>query len=179
MEENKKIMQMMDWDIWHVYSTFFVEEILPLKDIAELIVKYGFCKNVFLSTKEIFWKEGKNAQNGILDIQKKGYERKAKVNLPYNKIDYNLEGFNQSFKMFFYESDIFNGIYFNSFQYIRCFLEPIYLYEHKSFKILYPQVKIYDNGVVLITYRMTSSKKQISVDDFIPEYLNLYKTISR
>lgn len=175
MGNNDRKMQIMDWDIWHVYSTFFIEEIMPLEEIAGLLVKYDFCNNIFSSEEEIFWKQGKNIYREAINIQKKGYERKAKVNLPYKKIDYNLEGFNQSFKMFFYESDIFNSIYFNSFTYIRCFLEPIYLYEQKSYKILYPQIKIYDNGVVLITYRVISSKKQISVDNFIPEYLNLYK----
>lgn len=175
MEETNKNMKIIDWNIWHVYSTFFIEEIMPLKEIAELLIKYDFCKNIFSSTKEIFWKEDKNLHKEVMSIQKKGYERKAIATFPYKKIDYNLEGFNQSFKMFFYESDIFNSLYFNSFSYIRCFLEPIYIYEQKSFKILYPQVKIYDNGVVLITYRIISSKKQISTENFIPEYLNLYK----
>lgn len=169
-------MLLKDWDIWLNYSTYFIEDIPPLKNIKELLVKNGFCKNVFSSEdNHLLWKDANTIYEDVLIINKRGHERKAAIKFPNNLKGYNLECVIQSSKMLFDEKDIFNFSYLNSFHYIRCFIDPIYIYENKTLSILYPQLKIYNNGVILITFRIISSKDPISSDDFISKYLNLYR----
>lgn len=170
----KNTMKIKEWNIWHSYSTFFIEDNYELEDIAYKFVESDLCPLVFSQDLKVWWKEDdhvKEATIEILDYTDHGFNFK----LPKISNKYLLEGLGQYLKMWHAESNLLNAKYRSSFSFIRGFMNPCRFKSGPRPVILYPQIKLYDNGTISIFFRQLSPDFEYPVESFIEHEVNLFR----
>lgn len=170
----EKTMYITEWNIWHSYSTFFIEEIYQLEDIAYKLVKSDLCPLVFMQDLKIWWKEEGEVKNHKLEIMEyspSGFNFK----IPNISNRYILECLNQFLIMWHAESGLLNEKYRNSFKYIRGAMNPCRFKSGQRPVLLYPQIKLYNNGMINLLFRQISPVFNYPVESFIEHEVNLFK----
>jgi hypothetical protein len=180
-KEHKMILK--DWDIWHSYSNYFIEDFsgLDLKDIARLLVQSNLCAVVYHSDNQIWWKDSHEIKKENVDIKKVDGANWI-FTLDTSKFgqverNYALEGAFQASTMRISELRLFGPEYLESFSYIRGYLNACYIYQGDRVVTLYPQMKIYNNGIFNLTFRLLAAddRREYPIDAFIEHDVNFFK----
>ena len=177
-EEDTMILK--DWDIWHSYTNYFVEDFsgLDLKDIAILLVRSNLCAVVYHSDNQIWWREDSEIKTENVNIKKvDGVNWIFTLDTSkFKQVDKNyvLEGAFQASRMRISENRLFVPAYLYSFTYIRGYLNACCIYQGGRVVTLYPQIKIYNNGVFNITFRVFApdDRREYPIDTFIEHDVN-------
>jgi len=165
-------MILKDWDVWLNYAWYYTDDITEMQSIAYSLVDDALCKVVYDSNGYVYWKVDNKIKHERLEIIQFGHEAKAKFNFPKELSDYPLEGSSQSLKMHWHEMYLLN---MSKFTYIRGFLGPCYFTINDKSIILYPQIKLYSNGVFILSYRIISPKEKYAVKNLIEKEINLFR----
>lgn len=151
----EKSMQITKWEIWKTYSTYTNRtfNIGELKKLSEILVKNNIVTSIFSSDGSVIWKdEEKVKKDKIFDWNSSSKNLGFLKKLP----DYAAEGIFQFYIMWNREERILKNMHFD-YPYIKGFLSPInvtFTTEHK--KLLYPQLTIYNTGILNLTFRIMS-----------------------
>ena len=75
------------------------------------------------------------------------------------------------------ELNLFSPQYLNMFSYIRGYLNACYIGLGDRVIALYPMIKIYNNGVLILSFRIIAPINHVEylIDDFIKYDVNLYQ----
>jgi len=178
-------MQLHAWNVWHCYSTYFLEELGDIQVIADRLMRTGVPAFV-MSSDGMCW--GRAASGGIAEFHlnpvRQGPTRGTTVHLPSGLSAYAFECAFQSGWMYDAESYLLESP-FDQQRYIRAFLPMCQLcYERPATKnepartlelLVYPQLKLYEDGVLLTELRILSGAPPYSMDQFIGEGVNLFE----
>lgn len=167
-----KGMMLKDWDIWHSYTTYFIENITNLEYIAEKLIKNKLCTSVYHSSGYIWWDDNPKIGQSILpDYPTLGQIRKSILEIK-NLDGYAQEGIYEAAWMRRSEIKLLSEKYLETFAYIRGYIGACYLIQGGRTVIVYPQIKIYNNGVVTISFRVISPKRDYPLDVFVKNDVN-------
>lgn len=167
----EKSMQITKWEIWKTYSTYTnrIFKFSELKKISEILVKNNMVTSIFMSDCSIIWKDGEKLKEGqIFDLNY------SEILALLNKLpDYAAEGIHQFYLMWNSEERILKDLHFD-FPYLKGFLSPIKVtFTSNHAKILYPQLTIYNTGVLNLTFRIISPDKyNYEINNFIYHEIN-------
>lgn len=167
----EKTMKLTEWNIWHSHSSFFIEDNYELEDVAYNLVKSDLCPLVFSQDLKVLWKEEGEVKEEYIEIL--DYER-FQVKVPKISNEYLLEGLWEFLKMSHAESNLLKAKYLNSFSFIRCFMNPCRFKSGQRPVILYPQIKLYNNGTFNISLRQISPTFEYPVESFIENEVNIF-----
>ncbi|MBI5679633.1 MAG: hypothetical protein HZC47_01870 [Methanobacterium sp.] len=172
-------MIIKEWDIWNSNLTYFIYEIKNLENIAESLVDNELCTLVCHSNGNVWWKDENRVESGIIKTEKKEY-RKSDINIPkkLKKSEYLSNNANIAALMRFDELIIFKKEYLDSFSYIRGYINSCYMEKDGKTIVLYPQIKLYNNGVMEVSFRIELLKSEneppkYEIDDFIEKLVNI------
>lgn len=164
-------MQITKWEIWKTYSTYTNRtfKFSELKKVSEILVKNNIVTSIFLSDCNIMWKDGeKIKEDQIFDLNY------SEILALLNKLpNYAAEGIHQFYLMWSSEERILKDIHFD-FPYLKGFLSPIKItFTSNHTNILYPQLTIYNTGVLNLTFRIISPPKyNYEINNFIYNEIN-------
>lgn len=151
----EKSMKITKWEIWKTYSTytnriFNTEE---LKILSEILVKNNIVTVVFISDCTVIWDDkGIIKKDKIFDLNSSSESIELLNKLP----DYAAEGIFQFYNMWDSEEKILRNIH-NEYSYVKGFLSPIILtFDNGKTKTLYPQLTIYNTGILNLNFRIIS-----------------------
>ena len=170
----EKSMQITQWEIWKTYSTytdrsFNIEE---LNKLSEILVKNNIVTSIFGSDCNIFWKDGEKVKKDkIFDFASYTENLGLLTKLP----NYAAEGIYQFYSMWNSEERILKNIHYD-YPYIKGFLSPINVtFTTGHAKILYPQLTIYNTGILNLTFRIMSPEPVFNyeINSFIYNEINL------
>ena len=167
----EKSMQITKWEIWKTYSTYTNRTFnySELKEISEILVKNNLVTSILMSDCSIIWKDGKKVkEDQIFDFNY------SQILALLNKLPgYAAEGIHQFYLMWKSEERILKDLHYD-FPYIKCFLSPINVtFTSNHTKILYPQLTIYDTGILNLTFRIISPDKyNYEINNFIYNEIN-------
>ena len=167
----EKSMQITKWEIWKTYSTYTNRTFnySELKEISEILVKNNLVTSILMSDCSIIWKDGKKVkEDQIFDFNY------SQILALLNKLPgYAAEGIHQFYLMWKSEERILKDLHYD-FPYIKCFLSPIMVtFTPDHTKILYPQLTIYDTGILNLTFRIISPDKyNYEINNFIYNEIN-------
>ncbi len=151
----EKSMQITKWEIWKTYSTYTnrTYNIGELKKISENLVKNNIVTSIFSSDGSVIWKENEKVKNDkIFDWNSSSENLGLLKKLP----DYGAEGIFQFYIMWNREERILKNMHFD-YPYIKGFLSPINVtFTTGHTKLLYPQLTIYNTGILNLTFRIMS-----------------------
>ena len=170
----EKSMQITKWEIWKTYSTytdrtFNIEE---LNKLSEILVKNNIVVSIFDSDCNVFWNDGEKVKKDkIFDFNSLSENLALLTKLP----NYAAEGIYQFYSMWNSEERILKNIHYD-YPYIKGFLSPINVTcTTGQTKTLYPQLTIYNTGVLNLTFRIMSPEPVFNyeVNSFIYNEINL------
>lgn len=167
-------MRLNEWNIWHNTSTY-IFGIDNLHDIANKLISSGLCRAVYHTDKVAYWKQGKQVESSDVITGETTHGYGAIFNWTKKPDDYILEAIYQSASLHDYELKLFSDIAIEDLVYIRGFLDVCIISTDDHAIILYPMIKLYENGVITIIYRIISPEKEHDLDYLINNYLNLFK----
>ncbi|UUA74211.1 hypothetical protein [Cellvibrio sp. QJXJ] len=173
-------MKIKDWDIWHVYSSFLDVTNLSLHNIAYKAVKSKLAVCALHRDGETWWQTNQGVKVGFTKIEMNSQSTGAciKKEMQLNEGEeldaYTLEAWYQASYFRFSEMKLCNEEA-NSPEYIRLVLSEFHLTskEYEIGVVLYPVIKLYENGIVLVQFRSISNGKNTLINDFINRYVNL------
>ena len=151
----EKSMQITKWEIWKTYSTYTNRtfNIGELKKLSEILVKNNIVTSIFSSDGSVIWKENEKVKNDkIFDWNSSSENLGLLKKLP----DYAAEGIFQFYLMWNCEERILKNMHFD-YPYLKGFLSPINVtFTTGHTKLLYPQLTIYNTGILNLTFRIMS-----------------------
>nr|WP_295605147.1 hypothetical protein [uncultured Methanobrevibacter sp.] len=151
----EKSMKITKWEIWKTYSTYTNRtfNIGELKKLSEILVKNNIVTSIFSSEGSVIWKdEEKLKKDKIFDLNYFSENLGLLKKLP----DYAAEGIFQFYLMWNCEERILKNMHFD-YPYIKGFLSPINVtFTTGHTKLLYPQLTIYNTGILNLTFRIMS-----------------------
>ena len=153
----EKSMQITKWEIWKTYSTYTDRtfNIRDLKKLSEILVENNIVTSIFNSEGNVIWKdEGKIKKDHIFDMNSMSINLDLLNKLP----DYTAEGIYQFYLMWRSEERILKNMHVD-YPYIKGFLSPINVtFTSGHAKTLYPQLTIYNTGILNLSFRIISSE---------------------
>ena len=170
----ERSMQITKWEIWKTYSTytdrtFNIEE---LNKLSEILVKNNVVASIFDFDCNILWNDGEKVRKDkIFDFNDLSENLELLNKLP----NYAAEGIYQFYSMWNSEERILKNIHYD-YPYIKGFLSPINVtFSTGQTKILYPQLTIYNTGILNLTFRIISPTPVFNyeVNSFIYNEINL------
>ena len=168
----EKSMQITKWEIWKTYSTYTNRtfNIGELKKLSEILVKNNIVTSIFSSDGSVIWKdEEKVKKDKIFDWNSFSENLGLLKKLP----DYAAEGIFQFYLMWNCEERILKNMHFD-YPYLKGFLSPINVtFTTGHTKLLYPQLTIYNTGILNLTFRIMSPDKfDYELNSFIYNEIN-------
>lgn len=170
-------MDIKDFDIWYIYSSYFDKENINLQKIAKNFIELDCAQIVLDLDRNIYWKNEKEKVK-IDKIKAIGNFENYTLEFPEDlKEKQHIEFAYQGAQMIINSQNLLNDYLYDFCNYIRIYCAPYYLHNSDNdFTVsLYPQIKIFENGIVQIIFRKIGPDENISIDNFVNDYINLYK----
>jgi len=170
-------MLLKEWEIWDTYATYFLEPIKALDNAAINLVESGLFEGAFVSEGRFYWRHNSTVVSASINMSlgssRSSMEFRIKPAAPEE--NYPREAMFQSIYLRFAEIKQFRqGGQFPA-RYIRGHLGECVLTADKYHYLVYPIVKIFETGVMLVELRIGSPDAKMTVRDFVAEFVNLYK----
>lgn len=168
-------MNLLFWNVYLNYSTYFIKPIKDLGEAARQLVANELCEAAYSTDGLAYWKTKTEVREYPISIKRLGYSSEAEIQLPQGLSGYSAECIYQASYMRYFELLLFNQIFLEQTAYVRAFMQPaLFSFEQKRI-ILYPQVKLYQNGVMTICFRIIAPNHPYPINDLIENEINLYK----
>ena len=173
-------MVLNEWQLWHTYSTFFTVEVQDLEAAGRALVESGIAVCALHRDGKTFWESNNLICEGRTSIRMSSNSDKASISLAPNDAKMSLNAFAKAswlqacslrfneIRQFGDDENLPPEAYTRAFL-GRCDLD---LGEEGLFYI-YPNLKLYASGVVLIEFQMLSPETGCKTEDFIKDYLDL------
>jgi hypothetical protein len=161
------------WQIWHVYSTYLPRPIGNLHQAAADLVEANLVDAAMVSDGTSIWR----AEDGsfgvgetMVDIGARG--TRASIRFPDPPPpSFALEGLFVGGSMRFGEHHAFGEE--SPVPYVRAILGECRLEKDGHATTLYPVLKLYETGVLLVELRVFGPAVKIEIDEFIVRFVNL------
>ncbi|GEM_PF-1053232 len=163
------------WQIWHTYSTFFIDPIPDLAAAAQDIVRLGLVECAVVSDGDFYWKSDSAMESGYAKVALSPNRMQAVVTIKPQPEGFVLEAVFQAAHLRFSEMQQFGESGNFPPPYVRGFVGECRLVSPKREILVYPIIKLYATGVVLVEMRIMSPDHAVALEEFVENYVNLYK----
>lgn len=173
-------MVFKDWDIWFTYSSFLDDKDIDLFKLGERLVKSKLAYCAMHRDGRTWWAAEGETLSGITSVDINSRRTGAEITLSVdNDKESKLTGFA---KEAWYQASCFR---FSEKKlcmdgplpppYIRAYLGEFRLINDKenAHVIIYPVVKIFESGVVVVEFRVFSPQRDLGIKEFINNYVNM------
>ena len=169
-------MILKEWEIWHTFASYFVHPINDLEMAARNMVASGLIRSAFLDNGDYFWLDKSQVQKGHMDITLGANLTEALIKSKEELPD-GYEGQVLMDSTYFRFVELQNYSRAKGFppRYIRGHLGECVLISNDFTYLVYPIIKLFETGVILIEMRTISPAENINLERFIEEYVNLFK----
>ncbi len=170
-------MKIHNWQIWHTYSTYSDNKLSNLEDIAKLLVEKEIALCSLHCEGRTYWREKNLVRSGYASP----YDEEKKTVYEVISDDGKKIDLSEVAWEFWYQGTLLSCNEMKLFpanaqllpKYIRAYLgECELLSEHEAVKC-YPMIKIFENGIMIISFRVVSNHETIDLEDFIDNCVNL------
>jgi len=183
-QDQRERLQLREWQIFFGYASHFVNPLPPLNDVARNLVENGVAESTFVSDGEAWWsiddpvtatlrvgKRSRKVGHGRIDLSMRADGRHAKLAFPPMARGYAQEGLASAARLRYHEEFLFGHDNLPP-RYVRGQLGLCCFADDESKLYVYPQIKIFENGVVLVYFRMFSPSDAQPLDRFLTRYVN-------
>jgi hypothetical protein len=167
------------WNIYHTYSTFLRTPVHDLREAAAQLINSGLATLAYLRDGNVWGRGGA----GQINVKRRPYAAEGTFKIPSQLAraldSYELECLGQAVWMDIAERYLLGDPRDYVPEYVRAFLTEIQVENENKTVHIYPQVKLYENGVVLTEFRVLSGEAEVDVQSFIDDHLNLFRKVPK
>lgn len=167
-------MKIHEWEVWHCYSTSLPNTAPDLDSTAHRAVASGVSSAAILSSGDGFARVDGQVRSFSISLPQ---HIPGTVNLPADLADasgYTVESIYHALQMRASEKKLFAQHESLPPRYLRVLLEPYLLVNPQRATRVYPYIKLYNTGIVTVSFRaMSPEDNAVDVDDFIEKFVNL------
>ena len=168
-------MLIREWEIWHTFASYFSDPIHDLEKAAQNLVKSELLRCAFLDNGNYYWLENSKLLNGHAEITLGANRSAAWIDIkPPTPDEFEREVLLDSCYFRFVELQNFARAKNFPPKYVRGHVGECLLISKDYTYNVYPIIKLYETGVILIEMRIFSSE-MMGLERLIEEYVNLYK----
>lgn len=168
-------MLLNEWQIWHTYSTFFADPIPDLDAVAQNIVHFGLVECAVTNDGNFYWRSDSAVESGYASVKLSPNRMRAAITIKPQVEDFVLETVFQASHLRFTEMQQFGEEKSFPPPYVRGFLGKCQLISPEREILVYPIIKLYATGVILVEMRVLSPDREVALEEFIESHRNLYK----
>lgn len=176
----KARMIIRDWDIWHVYSSFLQTGYVDLMAADSALVRSGLAACVLHRDGNTWWNTDEGIRTGLTHVELNPRRIGAEISLEVDGggdsglTGYAAEAWYQASYFRFDEMRLCMDGPIPS-PYIRIVLGEFHLTSSDADfgVIVYPVVKLFESGVILVEFRTIAPKRDIAIEEFIDRHVNL------
>jgi len=173
-------MIVRDWDVWHVYSSFLDTKKVDLEAAASIFVQSGIAVCALHRDGRTWWQTDTGVRSGVTTIKLNPNRSGARIKLVADDGEEdNLEGYvaeawYQISHFRFNELRVLGGEHITP-PYVRAVLGEFHLTSNEAgfTAVVYPVIKLFENGVVLVQFRTIAPNHEIPLNKFINRFVNL------
>ena len=169
-------MILYDWDIWYVYSSFLNINRVDLEAAGSALVNSGVSVCALHRDGKTWWNTEQGLRSGFTNFELLAQGKVSKFDL---KVDGNgksgLSGYTQQA---WYQAGYFRSKELRVSKpppYVRAVLSEFHLTSSESgfSVVLYPVIKLFESGVILVEFRTMSPEFNTPLEEFINCHVNL------
>jgi len=169
-------MLLTEWEIWHTYATYFTAPVPDLRTAAKYLVQSKLLHCAFLDNGEYYWLNRGSLTSGNVDITLSSNRSKGTFAFDKNIKEYAGESLFQSARLRFSELRIFSNEQNRTTHYLRGHLGECRLISQNGYNYhIYPVIKLYETGILIVEFRVMSPNIKINRSDFVDKFVNLFK----
>ena len=163
-------------EIWHTYATNFFDPIGNLETAAKNLVSAGLLECAFVDNGNYYWLSGSKLLSGHAEITLGANRMQAliKIKTPIPE-GYAREALFDSAYFRFAELKQFDRAKNFPPRYIRGYLGECMLISKDFTYTVYPMIKLYSTGVILVEIRVICPKVEIGMERFVESILTCTK----
>jgi hypothetical protein len=174
--QNDAEIQIGEWELWHTYASYFLVEGLDLAAVARSLVESDVAvASCLFPDNRVYGRNQAAVTTADIEIERSGEATEACLKYPLLSDEYACEAVYQCAAMRFAEMLRISPLMVEGIPYLRALCPPMILCDPTHQYILYPQVRLFGNGVLLIHFRMRSPKHPTAISSFVDDYVNLYQ----
>lgn len=156
--------------VFYNYALGFDISEIDLLQTGKSIVSSGLALSVFFSDyKYIYFNENKKIDIGLLGIKINSQNKEWDINFGKNVPDDVLDDLSNSLNLAFHEEQIQS----QNLNYLRCNFPPLILEGEGYYYPLSSSVKIYSNGLAILSFQLDATWDGLEEPDFLSGVVNL------
>lgn len=167
-------MRLVDWNLYHSFSTYFTMAV-DLEAAAEALVDTGVATLAFRPDGKIWFKKGDQVLTTNIEIDKKPYFAQASLTLDPDLDDFQVEFAYEAARMEVSERHLLSNRESYVPSHIRLLLGECRAKYDWGETILYPQLKLFESGVLITSLRVISPSITYDINQFVNDHLNAYR----
>lgn len=167
-------MQVTSWNIWHSYSSTIVGPLPDFRKWASSIVEANLGVAVVHRDGECWYRDRGHVQTASSQLGFTANKAEGRFTLPSNASDYTKECILQAATMRTHEQYVLSDPLCHIPTYIRVYFAPSILRYKQFSAVVYPEAKIYEDGILIMSLRILSPDTPYEIDAFVREQVNLY-----
>lgn len=167
-------MNITKWNIWHCYSSSVVGNMPSLTEWAKAVVGMDVGALAVKREGECWYKADEEVREAYCGTSFLPNRAEGAFVLPPRMPPYAKECLVQAIAMRTHEQHVLADPLSRVPSYLRIYFEECVLEFEDLVVTLYPQAKLYEDGVLLIEFRVLAGENPYSLDDFVEQQLNLY-----
>lgn len=162
-------------EVWYTHASFFAEPISSLTAVARRLLERGIAYAVFSSEGQAWWADPPVLKEDWWGARRVGQSHSTQVWIPASEDELVVRAGVDASRFAGQEQLLFNDTFRESTPYIRVFCDQCGLQtvSPTSTILFRPQIKLYDNGVVLIHLALECEQEDVSFPDLIDNLVNL------
>ena len=166
-------MRINTWSIWHMYAGYFRESFPDLEAVSEALVAESVAVYAYAPSDMAHWRERDSVAAKHLPIAHRGVPGRATIELLGADDDFTNQCAYEASVMSVAERQVINDSMLEASPCVRAFLGLCELRATTGVVRLYPQLKIYGNGVFVVEFRLLSPDEGTEFEDLIERHVNL------
>lgn len=168
-------MLLDEWEIWHTYSTFFVDSVPTVDIAAQNMVRFGLVECAVTKDGNFYYRSGYGVESGRAHVKLSADQMHAAITIEPQVEGFVLDAVFQASYLRFSEMRHFGQQEDVLPPYVRGFVGECQLVSQEREVLVYPIIKLHATGTVMVEMRVLSPAHQIGLDEFIESHVNVYK----
>ncbi|MGB4442381.1 MAG: hypothetical protein WBJ62_09205 [Coriobacteriia bacterium] len=166
-----------DYQIWHTFGTWFVDDFDDgLDAVAAALVESGVAEVAHTSDGHVYSRQDDEVKKTTCAVRVSPSGHTAFVECELlGKGLYSSEGVYQFAVMSYRENWLMSGYLHEYAPFVRVLLNPVVIENDEQSVVLYPQVKLYGNGVALLHFRLFAPEDGSDGETLVNFHLNLFQ----
>ncbi|WP_231573006.1 hypothetical protein [Yersinia similis] len=172
LDRTQRQLRINQFNVFYNYVIGFESANIDLVKTAANLLKTGISNSVFFSDfKCIYMDDSKKIQIDLLKPEGRQWDSSWEIKFNPKIPERIIAELIDSYEIAFHES----RVSLNSDIYIRTSLPPLVL-EYESEQVaLFPSVKVYKNGIAILSFQFDETWEKMKESDFISNVVNIYQ----